>query len=127
MKKGFACAIAGLLGLNPAAVDADRGFFQMGMDSLTSMELRNRLQRDFSYTLAATLIFRYPTVASLATYLLGAVVPSATATSGTADLPTGTTERVGKSDGKEGGRSLDALSEKEAEALLVEKLKELRC
>lgn len=119
--------IAGLLGLNPAAVDADRGFFQMGMDSLTSMELRNRLQRDFSYTLAATLIFRYPTVASLATYLLGAVVPSATATSGTADLPTGTTERVGKSDGKEGGRSLDALSEKEAEALLVEKLKELRC
>lgn len=118
--------IAGLLGLNPAAVDAERGFFQMGMDSLTSMELRNRLQMDFSRTLAATLIFRHPTVKSLAGYLLGAVIPSATATSGTADLPAGTNEEVGKSDGKEDGRSLDALSEKEAEALLVEKLKKLR-
>jgi hypothetical protein len=90
------------------------------------MELRNRLQGEFSCTLAATLIFRHPTVTSLAGYLLGAVVSPATTTSGTADSPAGTNERAGNSDGKEDGPSLDMLSEKEAEARLVEKLRELR-
>lgn len=70
--------VAGILGLNPpAAVDVHQGFFRMGMDSLTSMALRNRLQQEFSCTLAATLVFKYPTVASLSEHLIEAVVKPA--------------------------------------------------
>lgn len=51
-------------------IDARRGFFELGMDSLTAMELRNRLQREFKAPLDATLTFKYPTISALADYLL---------------------------------------------------------
>jgi acyl transferase domain-containing protein/acyl carrier protein len=53
------------------ALDPDQGLFRMGMDSLTSMELRNRLQRDLECSLPTTLTFKYPTVRELADYLAG--------------------------------------------------------
>ena len=47
------------------------GFFEMGMDSLMSVELRNRLNRAMSgeYVVSNTAVFDYPNVASLAQYL----------------------------------------------------------
>ncbi|MGR9012007.1 MAG: SDR family NAD(P)-dependent oxidoreductase [Gammaproteobacteria bacterium] len=63
--------MAGLvLGLS-TEIDPRRGFFELGMDSLTSMELRNRLQRELDITLDATLTFKYPSVLVLSEYLLG--------------------------------------------------------
>jgi hypothetical protein len=41
----------------------------MGMDSLTSVELRNRLQSTLSCTLASTLAFKYPTIEALVDHL----------------------------------------------------------
>ncbi|WP_427500977.1 type I polyketide synthase [Methylomonas sp. MED-D] len=55
-------------------IDARRGFFELGMDSLTAMELRNRLQREFEPPLDATLTFKYPTLSALADYLLSLLV-----------------------------------------------------
>ena len=49
-------------------LDPDRGFFELGMDSMLSLELRNRLQRSFSRPLPATLVFKHPSIASLADY-----------------------------------------------------------
>ncbi|MDZ7307502.1 MAG: beta-ketoacyl reductase, partial [candidate division KSB1 bacterium] len=61
---------AAVLGIAAAQnVDPARGFFEMGMDSLTSVELRRRLERSLGETLPSTLTFNYPNVAALTAYL----------------------------------------------------------
>ncbi len=55
------------------------GFFDLGMDSLMAVELRNRLNRAFSgeYTASNTVVFDYPDIAALAGHLtqeLGEVI-----------------------------------------------------
>lgn len=56
-----------------SVVPTQVGFREIGFDSLTSMELRNRLQSALERQLPAAVIFNYPTVETLALYLLGAV------------------------------------------------------
>ncbi|GET39921.1 beta-ketoacyl synthase [Microseira wollei NIES-4236] len=50
-------------------VDLQKEFFELGMDSLTSLDLKNRLQSNLGYSLPSNLAFKYPTVALLADYL----------------------------------------------------------
>jgi acyl transferase domain-containing protein/acyl carrier protein len=59
-------------------VDLDQGFFELGMDSLTSVELRNRLQRNLNCTIPSTTVFDYPTVGELVEYLFTKVLDSET-------------------------------------------------
>jgi len=61
--------VASVLGIT-TEIDPRRGFFELGMDSLTSLELRNRLQRESGCLLDATLTFKYPSVSTLSAYLL---------------------------------------------------------
>jgi acyl carrier protein len=49
--------------------DVEQGFFELGMDSLTSLELKNRLQASLEVTLPATLIFDAPNIQALSRYL----------------------------------------------------------
>ena len=51
------------------------GFFDLGMDSLMAVELRNRLNRAFSeeYTAPNTVVFDYPDIAALARHLVEAL------------------------------------------------------
>jgi NAD(P)-dependent dehydrogenase (short-subunit alcohol dehydrogenase family)/acyl carrier protein len=51
-------------------VQVKQGFFDLGMDSLRAVELRNRLQSGLACTLPATLTIKYPTIESLVEYLL---------------------------------------------------------
>ncbi len=51
------------------ALDPDRSFAEMGMDSLMAVELRNRLQISLGSSIPSTVAFDYPTTADLAEFL----------------------------------------------------------
>jgi SAM-dependent methyltransferase len=50
-------------------VDHGLGYFEMGMDSLMSMELRSRLEKAFALRLPATLTFNYSTIHAVGEFL----------------------------------------------------------
>jgi len=68
--------VATVLGLDdPGTLDPDRGLLAMGFDSLTAVDLRNRLNSATGLRLATTLVFDYPTPAAIADHLRAELLP----------------------------------------------------
>ncbi|MDQ2695994.1 MAG: beta-ketoacyl reductase, partial [Pseudomonadota bacterium] len=99
--------IAGVLELAAAEqIRPRQGLFELGIDSLMAVELRNRLGARLGRSLRSTLVFDYPTLEALVGHLLDELGLDGTAEA-LREPPAGVVE---------------ALSEAEAEALLLERL-----
>ena len=93
-------------------IDNHMGFFDLGMDSLTGIELKNRLQNNLDCTLPASLIFDYPCVNDLTRFLLHDVLHYDVTQTGEAENITDSIE--------------DDLTEEELTELLQARLNKLR-
>jgi acyl transferase domain-containing protein len=93
-------------------VPPEAGLFELGMDSLMSVELKRRLDAGTGRTLPSTLTFNYPTVSALAGFIEMELGPRATA-------PVAAPPVMPAAD-------TDESSDEELEARLLAKLEELR-
>jgi acyl transferase domain-containing protein len=69
--KDYLCSeVARVLRSSIARINHNQPFKTMGLDSLMTLELRNRLERTLGRKLSPTMLFNYPTVMALAPRLL---------------------------------------------------------
>lgn len=103
--------VARLLGVDEGRCDLTLGFTELGLDSLTTVEFRNRLQTALDCSLSSTIIYDYPTLDKLVDYLLPQLFSP--------DSSTGAVQpSLSSSD-------LQQVSEADAEMLLIEQLNQL--
>lgn len=114
--------VAKVMGLDSSQLpDPQQGFFDMGMDSLMLVELKNRLESTLDSSLPATLPFDYPTVEAVVDYLVKEVMEIEFSNESAVELQTSNNEEQVVTES-----NLDHLSDNEAEALLLSKLDSMR-
>lgn len=64
---------ASVLRVDPTRILPNIPLQQLGLDSLMTIELRNRLEHDLGVRLSATVVWRHPTTAALSAHLLEAM------------------------------------------------------
>ncbi|MFG2747186.1 type I polyketide synthase, partial [Streptomyces chartreusis] len=80
--------VAAVLGhASPAGIDPERAFKDLGFDSLTAVDLRNRLAASTEVALPTTLVFDHPTPSALTTHLRDRLLGTDTAPDSTAPAP----------------------------------------
>jgi len=101
-------AVSKVLGVAGQRIDARRPLGQMGLNSLMSMEVRNRLEQALGRPLSASLTWNYPTVELIVGFLAGdlSAKPAPAANAKAAPIP--------DADLDEGMQQIAALSDDEA-------------
>jgi acyl transferase domain-containing protein/acyl carrier protein len=68
--KFFLCALLGAeLGVPPKSIDADLGYYELGLDSAILLKIVTILEKHLNVALAPTLLFEHSTVNDLSVYL----------------------------------------------------------
>ncbi|MDR7303682.1 acyl transferase domain-containing protein [Haloactinomyces albus] len=111
--------VAAVLGRDSGELDREFGFFEAGMDSITSVELKTRLERALGIQLAATVAFEHPSIAALADHMLAEMFPPHVDAEHR-DLDQETPDSAATADSAPG---VDELSEEELLQLLDEELR----
>jgi len=109
-------AVSTMLGL-PQRADPEVPLRDLGLDSLSAIELRNALTVAVGSSLPATLAFDHPTVLAITRFLMGRLEPKVHEEVADARLDDGRSAAETPVD-----ELVDALSEEEAEALLLSEL-----
>jgi acyl carrier protein len=112
-------AVARILGHDARAIDPEQGLFEMGMDSLMSVELKGRLEKAVDRALPSTLTFNYPSAAKLADYLTTEVLEPALPSAPPAPIEASAEASAAAS----GADEDEDLSEDELANLLAERLR----
>jgi acyl transferase domain-containing protein/acyl carrier protein len=110
--------IAQVIGSSSAMeLNLQQGLFEMGMDSLMAVDLKNRLQKTFNCVLPSTLTFEYPTIEALTNYLAHEILGWQETTTPDAD-----DSEIKDEEEEKVLSQLEEISEDTAEILLAEKL-----
>ena len=102
---------ADLLGLEPDEIEPDRAVGEIGLDSVTAVEMVERVGRALGRSIAGTILFDHPTLDALATWLLEE-------TEGKTNQPAETASRTH-------GAEVSQMSEEAAAAALLAELEDL--
>jgi phthiocerol/phenolphthiocerol synthesis type-I polyketide synthase B len=114
--------VAQVLGHNgPYLPEIERGFFDMGMDSIMSVELKRRLEALLVVSLPPTLLFECPTIGDVVTYLIQEVFAWKSDTSDSSVMEAKASVVVENTIAQ-----LEGLSAAETEALMEQELAELQ-
>jgi acyl carrier protein len=117
--------VAKILGLGTGQLpNVKLGFFEMGMDSLMVVQLRNQLKTTLGHFLSPTVTFNYPTIETLAGYLATEIFSFESVE---------TPYELSQKDGDQPLKiitnidvtNIEEISEEEIEALLLKKLETL--
>lgn len=111
--------VATLLGLDSYLnVEREKGLFDLGIDSLTAIDLKDRLEKALGHTLRSTIAFDYPTSLEMAAHLAETLFPATTPTV-TADATAADAKPAAGGD-----EDLRGLTAADLEALLQKELSE---
>lgn len=121
LSKLLAELVAQVLGsIDPTALDPRQGFFQMGMDSLTSVQLKMLLEQNLACSLPSTLALEHPSITALAEHLFREVLPAETT-----PPPAGALVAEAERPQYESGVPIEQCSEDELLGMLQEELARL--
>jgi acyl transferase domain-containing protein len=122
-------AAAQVLGINPTRLnDTQQGLFDMGMDSLMSVELKGLLETAVGQTLPSTLTFNYSTIDDLTEFLDTEILAEIETMAEAAEVVEDTAEFTNLPEDLDDfadASDIDDLSEDDLAALLLQKLEKL--